>query len=77
LISNKINLTLHQNVIGSRRASWRVLSSIEQQGHEDKKVLIGGYKRTIEKELGLICGEIIKVRTVQCTQSCKLQAVIE
>jgi len=32
-------------------ASWRVLSSIEQQGHEDKVSLIKSYKKSIEKEL--------------------------
>jgi len=48
-------------VIGSRRASWRVLSSIEQQGHEEKRSLIGTYKKTIEQELVTICSEILKV----------------
>ena len=39
----------YKNVIGSRRASWRVLSSImEQQGTEEYKGLIEEYKTKIE-----------------------------
>ena len=30
----------YKNVIGSRRASWRVISSIEQKGDDDKLELI-------------------------------------
>ena len=51
---------LHQ-VIGARRASWRVLSSIEAQGHEDKRSLISTYKKDIEAELVKICDGILKV----------------
>lgn len=51
----------YKNVIGSRRASWRVLSSIEQKGDDDKAVLIADYKKKIENELVEICAEILKV----------------
>ena len=51
----------YKNVIGSRRASWRVLSSIMEQGQEDKKPLIEEYKGKIEKELVDICGEILNI----------------
>merc|ERR1712100_534548 len=52
----------YKNVIGSRRASWRVLSSImEQQGTEEYKGLIEEYKTKIEVELETICGEILAI----------------
>mmetsp|Transcript_37809 Transcript_37809/g.84472 ORF Transcript_37809/g.84472 Transcript_37809/m.84472 type:complete len:110 (+) Transcript_37809:79-408(+) len=51
----------YKNVIGLKRSSWRVLTSIEQQGHEDKRSLIGSYKKTIEKELVDICEDILKI----------------
>eukprot|EP00613_Pedinella_sp_CCMP2098_P031708 CAMPEP_0171726884 /NCGR_PEP_ID=MMETSP0991-20121206/25958_1 /TAXON_ID=483369 /ORGANISM="non described non described, Strain CCMP2098" /LENGTH=248 /DNA_ID=CAMNT_0012320505 /DNA_START=80 /DNA_END=826 /DNA_ORIENTATION=- len=49
-----------KSIIGSRRASWRVLSSIEQQGHEDKVALIKTYRKSIEKEIEDICAEMLK-----------------
>jgi len=51
----------YKNVIGSRRASWRVLTSIEHKGEEDKIDLIRTYKEKIEKELVDICGDILKI----------------
>ncbi|CAN0115106.1 unnamed protein product [Pylaiella littoralis] len=51
----------YKNVIGSRRASWRVISSIEQKGEPDKLKLIGEYKAKIEKELETICGDILSI----------------
>ena len=51
----------YKNVIGSRRASWRVLSSIESKGEADKLQLISDYKKTIEQELVDICDEILKI----------------
>ena len=48
----------YKNVIGSRRASWRVISSIEQKGEESKLPYILNYKRKIETELEEICCEI-------------------
>ncbi|KAJ1453617.1 14-3-3 domain-containing protein [Pelagophyceae sp. CCMP2097] len=51
----------YKNVIGSRRASWRVISSIEQKSDSDKTELITTYKLKIEKELERICGEILTI----------------
>ena len=51
----------YKNVIGSRRASWRVLSSIESKGEPDKLQLISYYKKKIEQELVDICDEILKI----------------
>ena len=41
----------YKNVIGSRRASWRVVTSIEQKGEGDKLVIIKDYKQKIETEV--------------------------
>jgi len=51
----------YKNVIGSRRASWRVISSIEQKGDPDKLPLIQKYKKTIETELEGICSDILQI----------------
>jgi 14-3-3 protein epsilon len=51
----------YKNVIGSRRASWRVISSIEQKGEPDKISHIQNYKRKIETELEDICSDILEI----------------
>jgi 14-3-3 protein epsilon len=51
----------YKNVIGSRRASWRVVSSIEQKGDADKMTLIKDYKAKIEDELVTICNDILSI----------------
>jgi len=53
----------YKNVVGSRRAAWRILSSLKQKeqskGNEDHVKRIDEYKTKIEKELNDICSEII------------------
>ncbi|KAK1899992.1 14-3-3 protein epsilon [Dissostichus eleginoides] len=53
----------YKNVIGARRASWRIISSIEQReenkGGEEKLKMIQDYRQTVEKELKDICGDIL------------------
>lgn len=51
----------YKNVIGSRRASWRVISSIEQKGDSEKLPLIQSYKKKIESELEEICSDILEI----------------
>ncbi|GMH74778.1 hypothetical protein TrVE_jg14407 [Triparma verrucosa] len=51
----------YKNVIGSRRASWRVVTSIEQKGEGDKLVIIKDYKAKIEGELVDICNDILAI----------------
>mmetsp|Transcript_8118 Transcript_8118/g.18224 ORF Transcript_8118/g.18224 Transcript_8118/m.18224 type:complete len:197 (-) Transcript_8118:296-886(-) len=51
----------YKNVIGSRRASWRVVTSIEQKGDPEKATVIKGYKEKIENELVEICNDILSI----------------
>jgi len=51
----------YKNVIGSRRASWRVLSSIEGKSDTSQLPLIQDYKKKIEDELIAICDEILQI----------------
>ena len=51
----------YKNVIGSRRASWRVISSIEQKGEQERLPLIREYKAKIEDELLEICNDILNI----------------
>lgn len=51
----------YKNVIGSRRASWRVVASIEQKGEMDRRDLIDIYKKKVEDELIGVCDDILNV----------------
>lgn len=56
----------YKNVVGTRRSSWRVISSLEQKarekGESEKKLqLCEEYKRNIEKELNELCDEVISL----------------
>lgn len=55
----------YKNVIGSRRASWRILSSIEQKeetrGNETNVKRIKEYRQKVETELSNICSDIMVV----------------
>ncbi|WFD44679.1 hypothetical protein MPSI1_003349 [Malassezia psittaci] len=55
----------YKNVIGARRASWRIVSSIEQKeeskGNEAQVQMIKVYREKIESELAQICEDILKV----------------
>ena len=55
----------YKNVIGARRASWRIVSSIEQKeeskGNEPQVAMIKTYREKIETELAKICEDILDV----------------
>ena len=57
-----------KNTIGARRASWRILSSLEQ------KVAAGGqagrmisvHRTKVEDELRMVCNEILSIIAIHC-----------
>eukprot|EP00003_Mantamonas_plastica_P031188 TRINITY_DN79_c0_g1_i3.p1 TRINITY_DN79_c0_g1~~TRINITY_DN79_c0_g1_i3.p1 ORF type:complete len:222 (+),score=77.81 TRINITY_DN79_c0_g1_i3:282-947(+) len=55
----------YKNVIGARRASWRIISSIEQKeenkGNDNHVVKIKEYRQKVENELNNICSDILSV----------------
>jgi 14-3-3 protein epsilon len=54
-----------KNVVGTRRAAWRVLSSIQKKennkGNQDNVVKVKEYKGQIEGELTSICKGILQL----------------
>lgn len=56
-----------KNVVGTRRAAWRVLSSIQKKennkGNSDNVTKVKTYKAAIEKEMTDICEEILALLT--------------
>lgn len=55
----------YKNVIGARRASWRIMSSIEQKeeskGNEKYVSIIKGCRQKVEEELSKICNDILVI----------------
>jgi 14-3-3 protein epsilon len=55
----------YKNVIGARRASWRIIASIEQKeenkGNERHVARIKEYRSKVEQELTRICNDILSV----------------
>ncbi|XP_022554299.1 uncharacterized protein LOC106384897 isoform X2 [Brassica napus] len=55
----------YKNVIGSLRAAWRIVSSIEQKEesrkNEEHATLVKGYRSKVETELSSVCEGILKL----------------
>lgn len=51
----------YKNLIGARRSSWRIISSIEQKTEESQRKLqiAREYREKVEKELQEICHEVL------------------
>lgn len=64
----------YKNVIGARRASWRILSSIEQKeeskGNEQNVKKIKTSRQKVESELSNICKDIMGVINEHLIPSC-------
>ncbi|KAJ8288510.1 hypothetical protein COCON_G00011690 [Conger conger] len=53
----------YKNVVGARRSSWRVISSIEQKSQSNERKLDKSkeYRQAIEKELKEICNDVLNL----------------
>ena len=58
----------YKNVIGAPRASWRILTTLENSAREDdsqhkeQKIKVAeDYRKQVEKELDSICSEVLTV----------------
>lgn len=57
-----------KKTIGARRASWRILESLEQKvtAGEQPGVTINGYKKKVEDELRAVCNEVLSIIAIHC-----------
>ena len=52
----------YKNVVGARRSSWRIISSLEQKAEDEvKKSTAVDYRKRVEKELQEKCTEVLKL----------------
>lgn len=51
----------YKNVVGARRSSWRVLTSIEQKESNEKQETAKNYRMKVENELNEICEGVIQL----------------
>ena len=60
-----------KNVVGARRSSWRVISSIEQktEGNERKQAMAKEYREKVERELRDICKDVLVRTLASCGSS--------
>eukprot|EP00037_Helgoeca_nana_P038232 m.19484 g.19484 ORF g.19484 m.19484 type:complete len:246 (-) comp9967_c0_seq1:159-896(-) len=49
----------YKNVVGARRSSWRVISSIESKSDPSKQGIAMTYRMKIEEELKEICNQVL------------------
>ena len=52
----------YKNVVGARRSSWRIISSLEQKAEDEgKRNTAVNYRKQVEKELQEKCTEVLKL----------------
>ena len=63
-----------KNVVGSRRSSWRVISSLEQKDEfaSGKKHLVTEYRQKVETELNEICDKVLVSEVKYRTQGVRI-----
>lgn len=66
----------YKNLVGARRASWRILSSLEQKeeskGNDLNVKRIKNYRHEIESELSRVCADIIALIDEHLIPSCSV-----
>lgn len=64
----------YKNAVGSRRASWRIVTSVEQKengkGNVENASLAEQYRQKVEKELHTICDQILNLLDTALIPSC-------
>ncbi|CAM0873960.1 unnamed protein product [Alopecurus aequalis] len=57
-----------KNTIGTRRASWRILSSLEKKvtAGDQASRMINAYRKKVEDELRMVCNEILSIIAIHC-----------
>ena len=63
----------YKNVVGARRASWRVLHSFsksKEEGFDKQRELVDEYRRKVEGEIDDICQEILGLLTDTLVPAC-------
>jgi 14-3-3 protein epsilon len=57
-----------KNIIGAKRASWRLICSLEQKltGGDQAGVMIDAYKKKVEDELRKLCNEVLSIIAIHC-----------
>eukprot|EP00811_Abedinium_folium_P002973 NODE_12736_length_1206_cov_24.348471.p1 GENE.NODE_12736_length_1206_cov_24.348471~~NODE_12736_length_1206_cov_24.348471.p1 ORF type:complete len:242 (+),score=68.61 NODE_12736_length_1206_cov_24.348471:155-880(+) len=65
----------YKNAVGSRRASWRIISSIEQKekskGNAEQESYAAEYRKSVEVELQKICDDVLELLANNLTQNAK------
>jgi 14-3-3 protein beta/theta/zeta len=61
----------YKNVVGARRSSWRVISSIEQktEANERKRAMAVEYREKVEKELQEISQDVLVSNAMNCERA--------
>jgi len=64
----------YKNIVGARRSSWRVISSIEQkmESNDHRHAMAKEYREKIEKELEDICQDVLVIFTQRSSCSVKV-----
>lgn len=63
----------YKNVMGSRRASWRILAALEEKeegkGSEQNVKRIQDYKKRVEDEITKICNDFLSIIAIHLLPS--------